>query len=118
AMVAAVVVVEARARSGALHTARAAMRLGKVVGACPGSPGTDALPAAGAAWVGSADDVVAALAGGPPRARGRAPAGAGQGAAGGRTATRRRRGGRCQTPATPRRWRRARASRSYVRPGR
>lgn len=74
AMVAAVVVVEARARSGALHTARAAMRLGKVVGACPGSPGTDALLAAGAAWIESADDVVAALAGTPRRPERRAPA--------------------------------------------
>jgi len=70
----AVVVVEARARSGALHTARAAAQLGKIVGACPGSPGTDALLGAGAAWIETGNDVVAALAGTPRRPERRAPA--------------------------------------------
>ncbi len=71
----AVVVVEARARSGALHTARAATRISKVVGACPGSPGTDALLGAGAAWIETGDDVLAALAGTPRRLERRAPEG-------------------------------------------
>jgi DNA processing protein len=74
ALVEAVVVVEARARSGALHTARAAAKLGKIVGACPGSPGTDALLAAGAAAIATADDVTAALAGTPRQLPQRAPA--------------------------------------------
>jgi len=63
----AVVVVEAGARSGSLHTARAAAERNKVVGACPGSPGTDALLRAGRALVTDAADVLAALAGTPRR---------------------------------------------------
>lgn len=63
ALVHGVVVVEAQARSGALSTARAAHRLGRRVMACPGSPGCDALLAAGAFAVESAPDVLAALAG-------------------------------------------------------
>jgi DNA processing protein len=73
ALAEAVVVVEAGARSGSLHTARAAARLHKVVGACPGSPGTEALIATGAALIENGDDVVAALAGTPRRPERRTP---------------------------------------------
>jgi DNA processing protein len=59
----ATVVTECGAISGSTITARAARALGRVVGATPGSTGTDALVAAGAAVVESADDVFAALAG-------------------------------------------------------
>jgi DNA processing protein len=58
-----VVVVEASARSGALHTARAAAELGRVVGAVPGSAGCEALLARGAALVEWVDDIDAALSG-------------------------------------------------------
>ncbi len=61
----AVVVTECGALSGSTITARAARALGRVVGATPGSTGTDALVAAGAALVEHADDVLAALAGRP-----------------------------------------------------
>lgn len=44
----AVIVVEAGEKSGSLDTARRAQRLGRLVLACPGSPGTDALIQAGA----------------------------------------------------------------------
>ncbi len=60
-----VVVVEATTTSGSLHTAKAARKLGKIVGACPGSPGTDKLLATGAHPIASAEDVLAALAGAP-----------------------------------------------------
>jgi DNA processing protein len=63
----AVVVAECGAISGSTITARAARALGRVVGAIPGSTGTDALVSAGAAVVESADDVFAALAGRPCR---------------------------------------------------
>ncbi len=63
-----VVVVEADLRSGSLSTARAAYELGKIVGACPGSPGCDRLLAAGAALIESVDDVELAL-DGMPRSR-------------------------------------------------
>ena len=61
----AVVVVEAAARSGSLSTARFAAKQGKRVGAIAGSPGANQLLAGGAFHVRSADDVLAALAGGP-----------------------------------------------------
>jgi len=63
----AVVVVEADAASGALHTARAAAELGRVVGAVPGSPGCERLLAGGAAMIGDLADLQAALAGRPRR---------------------------------------------------
>jgi DNA processing protein len=65
AMVDAVVVIEAQAGSGSLTTAAAAARLGRVVGAAPGSVGCEALLARGAALVESAADVLAALRGEP-----------------------------------------------------
>jgi DNA processing protein len=65
ALVHAVVVVECGATSGSMITAQAAAGLGKLVAACPGSPGTDALIAAGAALCESAADVLAALDGRP-----------------------------------------------------
>jgi len=58
-----VVVVEAGAESGSLHTARAARALGRLVCAVPGSPGTDALLVAGARAVTSGHDVLAVLEG-------------------------------------------------------
>lgn len=61
----AVVVVEAQPRSGSLSTARAARDAGKLVCAVPGSPGTDALLAAGAACVEAAAHVLDALDGRP-----------------------------------------------------
>jgi DNA processing protein len=61
----AVVVVEARVRSGSLATARAARALGRVVVAAPGSPGTEGLIAAGAGIAEDADDVLRALGGAP-----------------------------------------------------
>jgi DNA processing protein len=67
AMVDAVVVIEAQAASGSLQTAAAAARLGRVLGAAPGSPGCEALLARGAALVESAGDVLAALRGEPRR---------------------------------------------------
>jgi DNA processing protein len=63
----AVVVIGAGATSGALHTAAAARRLGRVVAAVPGSAGCDALIAHGAAVVTCAADVWQALAGRPRR---------------------------------------------------
>lgn len=62
-----VLVAEASARSGALHTARAARRYGRLVAAVPGSPGTEWLISSGAAVVEDAGDVVAALEGRPRR---------------------------------------------------
>jgi DNA processing protein len=66
-LVDAVVVIEASAASGSLHTALEARRSGRVLGAWPGTPGTDALLLQGAAAVETADDVFAALAGTPRR---------------------------------------------------
>jgi DNA processing protein len=64
----AVIVVEAALRSGALITARWARMMGRPVFAVPGSPGTDTLLRAGRAFpAGSADDVLAILAGGEAR---------------------------------------------------
>jgi DNA processing protein len=63
----AVVVVEASLRSGSLSTARAAAQAGRAVLVCPGSPGTDALLAGGAALADDAGDVLDALAGQPRR---------------------------------------------------
>ena len=60
----AVLVAECRPRSGALITAQLAQQLGRLLLAVPGSPGTDALLATGAALpVESAGEVRAALAG-------------------------------------------------------
>ena len=69
----AVVVMECGPLSGSTITARAARALGRVVGACPGSPGTDALLGAGAAPCESADDVLGALAGRPRLLQAAAP---------------------------------------------
>jgi DNA processing protein len=63
----AVVVVEAGARSGSLHTASAARAAGRLVAAVPGSPLTDGLLAAGAALVETGADVLALLEGRPRR---------------------------------------------------
>jgi DNA processing protein len=64
----AVIVVEAALRSGALITARWARTMGRPLFAVPGSPGTDTLLRAGRAFAaGSADDVLATLAGGEVR---------------------------------------------------
>jgi len=62
------VVVAAGAGSGSLSTARWAARLGRPVGAVPGTPGTRALLAAGAALVETATDLDRALAGAPRHA--------------------------------------------------
>ena len=64
----AVLVIEADLRSGSLSTAFAARRLGRIVGAWPGSRGCDRLLATGACIVESAADVDAILAGEPRRA--------------------------------------------------
>jgi DNA processing protein len=61
----AVVVVAARGRSGSMHTARAAVALGRPVCAVPGTDGCTALIAAGAAIAESAADVRRAIAGDP-----------------------------------------------------
>jgi DNA processing protein len=61
----AVVVVEAEASSGSLHTARAAVRLGRLLCAAPGTPGCEALLVQGAALVESAADLMAARSGRP-----------------------------------------------------
>jgi DNA processing protein len=63
----AVVVVEAGNASGSLYTAKAARDYGRVLGACPGSPGTAALIGAGAATIESVGDIEDALAGHPRR---------------------------------------------------
>ncbi|MDX2086635.1 MAG: DNA-protecting protein DprA [Kofleriaceae bacterium] len=57
ALVDAVLVVEADVQSGSLSTAKAALDLGRHLGACPGSPGTDRLIAAGAGIVEDTRDV-------------------------------------------------------------
>ncbi|MFH0899818.1 MAG: DNA-processing protein DprA [Pseudomonadota bacterium] len=61
----AVVVVEASPSSGSMYTAVAAREYGRVLGACPGTPGAEALLVQGAAVVNSADDVLGAIAGRP-----------------------------------------------------
>jgi DNA processing protein len=61
----AVLVVEADVKSGSMSTAHAARQLGRVLAACPGSPGANRLLAHGAALVETGDDVLAALAGAP-----------------------------------------------------
>jgi DNA processing protein len=61
------IVVEASARSGALHTAVAAARLGRRVVAWAGSPGCEALIAGGAGVIAGDDDVDAVLAGATSR---------------------------------------------------
>jgi DNA processing protein len=63
----AVVVIGASATSGALHTAAAAARLGRVVAAMPGSTGCERLIAQGAAVIERPDDLWDALAGRPHR---------------------------------------------------
>jgi DNA processing protein len=69
ALASVVVVGESRARSGALITARMAIKMGRTLLAIPGSPGTDDLLARGAAApVESAADVLEAVAGRPAHA--------------------------------------------------
>lgn len=58
-----VLVVAARVGSGALHTARAAARLGRRLAAVPGTPGAELLLAAGAAPVAGPAELDAVLAG-------------------------------------------------------
>ncbi len=60
-----VIVVEADVRSGSLSTAAAAVRLGRVLTAWPGSPGCDRLLARGAGIIEGISDVELALAGTP-----------------------------------------------------
>lgn len=60
-----VIVVEADVRSGSLSTAAAALRLGRVLTAWPGSPGCDRLLARGAGIIEDTSDVELALAGTP-----------------------------------------------------
>lgn len=59
------VVVAARASSGSIHTAEAALRLGRQVAACPGTPGCERLLAGGAALIESTDDLARCLDGAP-----------------------------------------------------
>lgn len=61
----AVLVIEADVRSGSLSTASAAVKLGRVVAAWPGSRGCDRLLAKGAGIIESAHDAELALAGTP-----------------------------------------------------
>lgn len=60
-----VIVVGAGARSGALHTAAAAKRLGRTVAASPGADGSDRLLAGGAALIANPLDLACCLAGEP-----------------------------------------------------
>ncbi len=69
----AVIVVEAEATSGSLHTARAARRFGRLLAAVPGTPGCEALLVQGAALVESAADLMAARAGRPRQPSARLP---------------------------------------------
>ena len=62
-----VVVIGAGERSGALHTARAAKRLGRILAASPGADGSDRLIARGAALVATPLDLECCLAGEPVR---------------------------------------------------
>jgi DNA processing protein len=57
-----VIVVEAQTRSGSMSTARAALDQGRVLAACPGSPATNRMLAAGYALVENGEDAMAALA--------------------------------------------------------
>jgi DNA processing protein len=59
------VVVAAESTSGSLHTARDAIKLGRAIAAVPGTRGTDALVAAGAAIVETAGDLDRVLDGDP-----------------------------------------------------
>ncbi len=61
----AVIVVEAEVRSGSLATAAAGKKLGRMIAACPGTPGCDQLLLDGAAMVENLEDVDALLAGSP-----------------------------------------------------
>ena len=63
AMADAVVIVEATPSSGSLYTAQAARDYKRVLGACPGTAGTEALLSQGVALIESPEDVLAALAG-------------------------------------------------------
>jgi DNA processing protein len=63
----AVVVIDCRLGSGAMHTAEAASSYGRPVAAVPGTPGCEALIAQGAALIEHAGDVLAAIAGKPRR---------------------------------------------------
>ncbi len=76
----AVVVIGAGASSGALHTAAAAARLGRLVAAMPGSTGCERLIAQGAAVIEQADDLWDALAGQPHRPMAELPAAGSPGA--------------------------------------
>jgi len=69
----AVVVVEADAGSGSMHTARAALAAGRTLAAVPGSPACEALLAQGAALVESAADLMEARAGRPRQPSARLP---------------------------------------------
>jgi DNA processing protein len=60
-----VIVVGARGRSGSLHTADAARRLGRQLAAVPGGDASDHLLASGAALIESLDDLDRCLAGSP-----------------------------------------------------
>lgn len=67
ALVDVVVVIGASARSGSLHTAAAARRLGRKLAAVPGTAGCDRLIAGGAALLERVDDLDRCLAGDPRR---------------------------------------------------
>jgi DNA processing protein len=58
-----VIVIEADVRSGSLSTARAARELGRLLAACPGSPGCERLLDRGAMLVEHGEDALDALAG-------------------------------------------------------
>jgi DNA processing protein len=68
-----VIVIEASTNSGSLHTARFAMALGRKLAVVSGSPGCEALLAAGIAGIESARDVADVLAGRAPVAAVRLP---------------------------------------------
>lgn len=61
----AIIVVEAEVRSGSRSTAAAGLRLGRAIGACPGSPGCDRLLVDGAGVIEHLEDVDALIAGKP-----------------------------------------------------
>jgi DNA processing protein len=73
-LVDAVIVIGAGATSGALHTAAAAARLGRLVAAMPGSTGCERLIAQGAAVIEQPEDLWDALAGQPHRPMAELPA--------------------------------------------
>jgi DNA processing protein len=62
-----VIVVGASARSGALHTASAAKRYGRLLAAAPGADGSERLIARGAALIATPLDLACCLAGAPVR---------------------------------------------------